>query len=370
MKVLLLSASTGNGHMSAARAIESELRSRGHDATTVDVLDHTGRGFRGWYRGGYEVLVRKKPQLWGRLYKASDRKLFSYYFQTGLDHTFVGRMRRYFETERPDWALCTHSLPQPALARWRKRTRFKMGVVVTDLYPQLMWLRGDPDWFFVPGEWSLSTLIERHPRAEGRTTVTGIPIDPVFAVPQDRADARKAMGLDPNKRTILVTSGGIGGGPMGEVAAALRSLEGDFQAVLVCGRSEAALQAANAAAQGDRRLSVKGHQPIEAMAGFMHASDLIVAKPGGITTFEALASGLPFVVFEPFLIPGQEELNAEFLVDEGIGVKVESADGLAKTVGGLLSDGPKLETMSSQARCRAKPYAARDIVTRLETTGL
>ncbi|MBS1715586.1 MAG: hypothetical protein JST30_14755 [Armatimonadetes bacterium] len=366
MKVLLLSASTGNGHMSAARAIEAELKARGHDATTVDVLDHTGKGFRGWYRGGYEVLVRKKPQLWGRLYKASDRKLFSYYFQTGLDHTFVGRMRRYFETERPDWALCTHSLPQPALARWRKRTRFKIGVVVTDLYPQLMWLRGDPDWFFVPGEWSLSTLIERHPRAKGRTTVTGIPIDPVFAAPQGRSEARKAMGLDPDKRTVLVTSGGIGGGPMGEVATALRSLEGDFQAVLVCGRSEAAVQSANAAAQGDRRLQIKGHQPIEAMAGFMHASDLIVAKPGGITTFEALASGLPFVVFEPFLIPGQEELNAEFLVDEGIGVRVGSASDLGSVLGGLLSDDARRSGMSAQALVHARPRAAREIVTRLE----
>ena len=71
MKVIILSASTGNGHMSAAYAIEAELKKAGHDAKTVDVLDHTGKGFRGWYRGGYEVLVKKKPKLWGHLYKSS-----------------------------------------------------------------------------------------------------------------------------------------------------------------------------------------------------------------------------------------------------------------------------------------------------------
>lgn len=360
LKVLILSASTGNGHMSAAYAVEAELKAQGHDAKTVDVLDHTGRGFRGWYRGGYEILVRKKPKLWGHLYKSSDKKRFNYYVQTGLDLTFVSKMRRFMARERPDWVVCTHSLPQPMLARWRKRMGFKVAIVVTDLYPQLMWLRGTPDWFFVPGDWSKEILEKRYPRSKGRITVTGIPADARFAEPVSKPEARQEMNLDPNLPTILVTSGGIGGGPIGAVVSELKTLNG-VQFVIVCGRSEQALAAAKDAAVGSE-IIVKGQVSTPEMATLMHAADMIVAKPGGITTFEALAAGVPFVVFDPFLIPGQEEKNAEFLVAEGIGVRVGDAARLKTEIQRLLADTSLLTTMSVNARKHSKVNASRDIV--------
>jgi len=256
-------------------------------------------------------------------------------------------------------------LPQPILARWRKRQGFRVGVVVTDLYPQLMWLRGDPDWFFVPGDWSQEILERRHPRAKGRTTVTGIPIDRLFGQHVPKAEVRTSLGLDSDLPTVLVTSGGIGGGPVGGVVREFTSLEG-VQTVVVCGRSEAALKAANDAARGQKGFTVKGLVPSPEMADLMKAADLIVAKPGGITTFEALAVGLPFVVFDPFLIPGQEEKNAEFLVENGIGKRAGDAKSLVVLVKGLLSDRKALADMSANALKRAKPDAAERIVAKLE----
>ncbi|MBS1724106.1 MAG: glycosyltransferase [Armatimonadetes bacterium] len=367
MKVLILSASTGNGHMSAAYAVEQELTARGHVARTVDVLDHTGRGFRAWYRGGYETLVKRAPKVWGHLYQTSDRKLFNYWVQSRLDVTFVARMRRYFISERPDWALCTHSLPQPALARWRRRHRFKLGVVVTDLYPQLMWLRGDPDWFFVPGEWSKEILTERLPRSSGRTSVTGIPVASQFCTSASKFEARKKLGLDEKLPTILVTSGGIGGGPIESVVRALHGLP-ESQVVVVCGRSEPAKNAALRAAKeaGRVKFSVKGQVTPDEMALTMHAADAIVAKPGGITTFEAMAVGLPFVVFDPFLIPGQEEKNAEFLAESGIGRRCKTPKELLKTLAHLIDHPSELEAMSERALAHAKPMAAKMIVDKME----
>lgn len=349
--------------MSAAFAVEKVLLERGHQAKTVDVLDHTGKAFRGWYRGGYEVLVRRKPKLWGHLYKSSDKKRFNYWFQTGLDVAFVSKMRRFLAQERPDWVLCTHSLPQPILARWRPRLGFRMGIVVTDLYPQLMWLRGRPDWFFVPGEWSREILEQRSARAQGRITVTGIPVDPRFGERPDKLVAKPSVGLESNKRVVLVSSGGIGGGPIGGVVAELGSRP-DVQFVVVCGRNEQALRAANAVACPNVR--VEGHVTTEKMVAYMHAADLIVAKPGGITTFEALASGLPFVVYDPFLIPGQEEKNAEFLVESGIGVRANDPTSLLQILNNLLDSGDRLAAMSSKALIHAKPNAAREIVEQLE----
>lgn len=355
--------------MSAAHSIETEAAARGHDVKTVDVLDHTGKGFRGWYRGGYEVLVRKKPKVWGHLYKSSDRKRFNYRFQTALDSIFVRKMRDFVTSEKPDWIICTHSLPQPALERWRRRSTFRVAIVVTDLYPQLMWLRGNPDWFFVPGEWSKEILAKRYPRSVGRTTVTGIPVSSHFATAQSKGEARCEAGLDPATPVVLVTSGGIGGGPIGAVVDSLSETEGRFHAVIVCGRSEQAYARAMERAKVSRnreRFTVLGHVTSEKMAELMHAADIIVAKPGGITTFEALAVGLPFVVFDPFLIPGQEERNAEFLVETGIGIRVKDASTLGQAVSGLLSDETKLSAMSAQALKHAQPHAAALIVDQME----
>ncbi|MEZ5163479.1 MAG: hypothetical protein R2688_06955 [Fimbriimonadaceae bacterium] len=137
-RILVLSASTGNGHTSAADAIVAQAQAMGLHAVHEDVLDFTSKGFRKWYRGGYETLVRRRPKMWGHLYRTSDRPRFNYYFQTGLDKQFCRPLSKIIRSHKPDWVICTHSLPQPALARMRDQISFRMGVVVTDLYVHRM----------------------------------------------------------------------------------------------------------------------------------------------------------------------------------------------------------------------------------------
>lgn len=372
MKVVLLSASTGNGHMAAAHAIDFELASRGHESRVVDVLDHTGRAFRGWYRGGYEVLVRKRPEFWGTLYRASDRPRAAYWIQTLLDTAFVERMREVLEAMDPDWVVCTHSLPQPALRRWRKTLPFRFAIVVTDLYPQRMWLRGKPDFAFVPTEWSLDVLRRRDPRLANLAEVVGIPVDPRFRPTDDKRSARIAAGLEPDLPTVVLTAGGIGGGPIGPAMQALRESLGRAQVVVVCGRNAAALEAATviAASGGDVQFLPTGHVDTGTMAGLLQATDLLVAKPGGLTTFEALGTGTPFVVYRKFLIPGQEERNALFLRDCGAGTIVENPAELGEVVKALLDDPARLASMREAGLAHATPDSAERISNRLEQLGV
>ncbi|MGE0000596.1 MAG: glycosyltransferase [Fimbriimonadaceae bacterium] len=372
MKIVTLSASTGNGHMAAAYAIHSELERRGHYSRVVDVLDHTGRAFRGWYRGGYEVLVRKKPEFWGTLYRASDRPRAAYLFQTLLDSAFVEKMRRELEGWDPDWVLCTHSLPQPALHRWRKALRFRFAIVVTDLYPQRMWLRGKPDFAFVPTKWSLDVLQRRDPRLAGLAEVVGIPVDPRFVPADSKSAARAAAGLEPGLPTVVLTAGGIGGGPIGPAMEALRDSLPEAQVVVVCGRNEAALETARmiAAKGGPVKFTTTGHVDTETMAGLLQASDLLVAKPGGLTTFEALGTGTPFVVYRKFLIPGQEERNALFLRDCGAGTIVDRPAELGTIVAELLASPERLAAMSLAGLAHATPDSAERIAARLENLSL
>jgi processive 1,2-diacylglycerol beta-glucosyltransferase len=322
-RILVLWASTGNGHISVSRALETALCDVDMDVLSVDALRYSPDGYRNWYGGGYELVVRCCPWLWGLAYRLSDDIGPMYYLQTVLDLVFLHKLEKLIRTFRPDWVICTHSVPQPRLERIRARLdNFRVGVVVTDFYPHSMWRRGNPDHYFVPSEWSRKQLDSMLPGYAARTSVTGIPTDTRFAARPGRAAARCKLGLRPEVPTLLLTSGGIGGGPLLAAAKSLASLKLECQLVVVCGRNANAyrcltsnLAALNAG--GRVQFRVEGYVDANTMATLMHASDFLIGKPGGSTMAEALASGCPLLVYKPVMIPGQEEFNAEMLQRAG-----------------------------------------------------
>jgi len=374
MRILILSASTGNGHISAARAIEAVCRERGIHGRYVDALKYAPKAFQMWYGGGYEMVVRRAPSSWGHLYKVSDEPNISYKVQTQMDFGFLFKLRKLLVEERPDWVVCTHSLPQPRLAELRKEFGFRMAIVVTDLYPHLMWLRGEPDHFFVPSAWSKQILEERHAGAGNMTTITGIPIHPVFAKSFSRQEIERSTGCKPGARIITITSGGIGGGPFASALKALLALDRDIHLEVICGRNEARRRDIERRAlkmpfNSKVVVKVRGHISQEEMALRMHASEFLISKPGGLTTSECLAVGCPMLVFHPFLIPGQEEGNAEFLVKEGAGAEASTVDELVQVARDLLDHPERLAAMRAKARSFGLPNAAQDIVSTLLELG-
>lgn len=361
-KFIILSASTGNGHTSAANALKDEIMARGHDAKVVDCMDHVTPVFRRWFKGGYEMLVRESPWLWGHLYRTSDRPLLNYWVQTFLDWKYSWPMDDLIREYKPDWIICTHSVAQPRLPKIRKELNCPVAVIVTDLHPHRMWLRGDPDWFFVPTEESREVLERRVPGSAERSFVTGIPINQVFATVPCREVAKKSLELD-DRPAILVTSGGIGAGPFEKVASLLADLP--VRLLVVAGRSKEAQARLQKLFKDHPNVNVYGHVPQEKMALLMAAADILVGKSGGLTTFEALAVGCPFLVYTPFLIPGQEEDNAAFLEEIGVGMTVHDLGDLKAKVEGLLADPELLEKIKAVAKAHAKPHARTEIVDRI-----
>lgn len=367
MDVLIFHASTGNGHMSAALALEEEFRARGYEVACHDVLDYTPPGFCAWYRGGYEFLVKQKPDIWGDIYEKADEEGFAYSFQTSLDHRFCKGIDPLVLEGKPKWVLVTHSLPLPRLSLLRRRHRFfKIGTVITDLYPHKMWLRGRPDHFFVMSDWSKEQLGLRSHGAEARTTVTGIPIAACFSEEMSQSEARRRTGLDEDLPVALLTAGGIGAGPMMPLLSAMARSGIPVQAVVVCGRNEQArLNLESRARELERRSKTKirvlGQVSQQGMADLMNACDVLIGKSGGLTTSEAMATGCPFLVADPFLIPGQEEGNADFMVQAGIGARAATPEEAAEHLVFLLKSPDRLDQMRSQALSHAHPKAAASI---------
>jgi len=364
-RVLIVHASTGNGHISAAVAVDESLRKRGAVSKVVDGLQFAPPAFRTWYGGGYEATVRNRPDAWGWLYRISDNPGFAFSVQTWSDNHFLKQLDDQVSEFRPDVVLCTHSLPQPRLARLREKFGFKMAVVVTDLYPHKMWLRGNPDWFYVMQDWSRDELERRAPGAAAKTTITGIPVHEVFANLPPMVEVRQRLQLEIDKPVALLTAGGIGAGDFPGAVTELAKIPG-LQLVVVCGRNDRAYTAmANRKSSG--AFSSNAHEiriikrvPAEEMAAYMAAADVLVGKPGGLTVSEALAVGVPFVVHQPFLIPGQEEDNAKFLTERGLGIQTMSNADLAQ-VGELLADPLRLNGMRVASKAAGKPLASATI---------
>jgi processive 1,2-diacylglycerol beta-glucosyltransferase len=268
---------------------------------------------------------------------------------------------------QPDIVVCTHLLPSEILS-WLKaeeQIRCPQAVVVTDFDVHAMWLCRRFEQYFVALE-ETRVHLEKLGIPEGKVTVTGIPIDPIFMAPKDKEEMRLKHGLAANTTTILVSAGGFGVGRLEDLAACLLELNHEVQVIVLCGRNEdvkTRLDAVVSQRPEGSRVLFKNLGYTTLVDEYMSASDILLGKPGGLTTSEALSKGLVFVIVNP--IPGQEERNSDHLLEEGVAIRCNNLPALAYKVERLLGDPTRLASMQANARRMARPNAAFDVVKRL-----
>ena len=185
--------------------------------------------------------------------------------------------------------------------------------------------------------------------------VTGIPVAAKFSQPVDAAAVRQTYGLRDALPTLLVLSGGFGMGPVAEILAELDKVPTPFQTLVVAGRNDA-LRRELAAQDRKHPTHVLGF--VRNMHELMTLSALLITKPGGLTTSEALALGRPLFILNP--IPGQEAANSDFLLQHGAAEKANRVEDLPFRLGKLLGS-PKLAAMARAAKQLGKPSAAADV---------
>ena len=376
-KVLLLSASSGAGHTRAAQAIEKAFNDANDKAASarevrhVDILQFTNRVFRHLYSKAYIDVVNKLPEISGWFYDRLDKPWKNERRRLALDklntRPFVKLLREY----RPDVIVCTHFLPAEIVSwlKAKERIASRQAIIVTDLDVHAMWLCHHYEQYFVAID-EARAYLEALGIPRSKISVTGIPIDPIFALHKDKREMRRKHGLAPDRTTILLSAGGFGVGSLELLISSLMPLQHRAQVVAVCGRNqELKERVSELAAKVDSRsrLTVKPVGYTHEMDELMAASDLVLGKPGGLTTSEALAKGLVLVIANP--IPGQEERNADHLIEAGVAIRCNNMPTLAYKVDRLLADPTRFAAMQSNARAMARPNAARDIVRKVLELG-
>lgn len=365
-RVLLLSATSGAGHVRAAQALEKAFVTRGDSVVEhIDALQHVSKLFQRVYDKAYISMVRRAPELMGVLYGRTDRPWLHPRQRLALDRLNTGPMIRLLKRIQPDLCVATHFLPAEIIA-WliaKRKLRAHNAIVVTDYDVHAMWLCRTVDRYYLAVD-EAAEYLARIGVPREKLRVTGIPVDPLFATPLNRSDARKQLGLGPDARVLLISAGGYGIGPVEQLVKDLLALRRQWQIVAIAGKSEKTRKhldkLANEAGNlpsGSPRLCPIGFTA--EMDKYMAAADLMVGKAGGLTTSEALARALPMALIEP--IPGQEERNADHLLEAGAAIRCNNLPAAAWKIAALLDDSARLARMRDAARSLGRPGAAAAI---------
>ncbi len=363
MKILILHASAGSGHQRAAEALREAARGCGDTVVVRDILKFMPELFRRTYASGYLNLVRAAPELWGYLYGLSDRTSHSPVasrVRAGLQKLNAASFYRFLCDEAPDAVLCTHFLPLELIVSMRPRTRAALPLfgVVTDYAVHALWYGVGVDAYYVATAEARCQLC-RKGQPEDQVRLTGIPVHAAFARRCTPSEGRRILGLRPDLPMTLVLSGGYGVGPTVALLQACAMDPPPCQFVVVTGHNAKLQQAARAAVVGTR-LSAAIHGFVQNIDEFMDAADLVISKPGGLTTAETLAKGRPMLIVDP--IPGQEQRNAEWLLENGAALRLHEVADAPWKLRALLGEATQLHVLSQRAAALGRPGAACDIL--------
>ena len=359
MRILIATMTAGGGHLAAAAALDETwhtLRPR-DTVERLDLVKFFSPLHRKIHADGYVRLVERAPELWGLLFAKTDN-LRAARRLNRIQRLFPGRSRlrftRFVSEFKPDAVLCTHYAPLDVLGamRWKRRgPQPFVASVVTDFEAHALWMDAGVDLYCVAAEETQARLVARGAAAEN-VLATGIPIAAKFAAKVDSRAVRRTLGLRDDLPTLLVLSGGFGMGPVGKILGELDKVAREFQTLVVCGRNED-LRRELAAQDWKHPTRVLGFA--SNMHELMTVAELIISKPGGLTSSEALALGRPMMILDP--IPGQEAANSDFLLEHGAAAKVNRVEDLPFRLEQLLGS-KKLSEMGRAAKRLGRPDAA------------
>lgn len=367
-RILVLSASVGAGHMRAAQAVELALRRVAPAATVknLDVLELTNAAFRRFYGKAYLDLVNRAPHVLGYFYDLTDKprspRRRSDRLRLAFEKLNLKPFMRFLQEEPWDLVVNTHFLPAEIIAALRKDGKLTVPqvTVTTDFETHRLWVNQPCERYFTATEEG-ALYLQSWGVPAGTTEATGIPIHPVFSEPKERAACLARLGIAGDRPIVLQLAGGFGVGPIEQLYRAVLEVQQPLDVLVVTGRNATAKEQLAAVSCPPRhRSKVLGFT--DQMDELLAVADLVLSKPGGLTTSETLARGAVMVIVNP--IPGQESRNSDYLLENGAAIKVNNFATLPHKVGALLADPARLAQLKANARRLGRPRAAFDVAER------
>lgn len=351
-KVLIFSESFGLGHERAASALIKSIQLLDPD---IQVM-HTNSIRRSFpkltnaFLKVYLQVITNLPHIWHRIYE-NGRKNSGDSSKNLVYRLLAEGINKTIKEFRPDIIVCTHPFPAAVICKLKQAgLDVPLVGVITDYDVHAYWLDSCVDMYII-GDEKLEADFKRLKFNPRKVLSTGIPIDPVFNNKLNKEYARELLGIDNKRPAVLVAGGGWGLGNLGQIARKIADIPEKPQVVIVTGTNSGLEKMLNSSLGKKSNITVKGL--VNNMHEYMQAADVMVTKPGGLTTSEGLAAGLPMVLFD--VIYGQEVWNARFLTEQDAAVKCPSPDDIQHTVRNLITNPETGILLSGNALASGKP---------------
>ena len=385
-KVLIMSASTGGGHNRAARAIKEELENKtinneSIECEIIDSLKLVNNTMDKVISRGYEKSAIYTPKAYGSVYRLSESSLVSKneFKDNFLTSLMAKKFRKLLKKSRPDLIIGTHPFPMIALSTLKKSTsdisslnlsdafhkHYKdisvppMISVLTDYTTHSTWIQNEIDYYIVGHEYVKELLVFEGVNPN-KVKAFGIPVEKSFLSHRDKEAVLSELGLSPNKLTVLLMGGSFGAGNIKATLDELISINRDFQIIVITGRNESLRE------KLEKNLALHHHDKDIVVLGFTNkmndllaSVDVLVSKPGGLTTTESLLKNLPMIV--PYYIPGQEEENLDFLTNCGAALRTTKKYSLPVLLKVLIDDSSRLDMLKKNIKSIRKFNSAQNI---------
>ena len=390
-KVLIMSASTGGGHNRAARAIKEELTNKTINGITIDceIIDSlkiVNTTMDKVISRGYEKSAKYTPKAWGGVYKLSESSLISRneFKDNPLTSLMSRKLKKLLDDTKPDLIIGTHPFPMIALSTLKKHSDLysccesssftesihkyyknlkvpPLITVLTDYTTHSAYIQNEIDYYIAGDEYVKELLIEDGIE-ENKIKPFGIPVEKSFLTHRNRQTVLSELNLDPNKFTVLLMGGSFGAGSIKDTLAELINIDRDFQIIVVTGRNKSLKEKLEKTLISNELTSTKKITILgftDKMNDLLASVDILVSKPGGLTTTESLLKEVPMIV--PYFIPGQEEENLDFLSNYGASLRTSKKYTLSVILKVLIDNPKKIETIKNNIRSIKKLNASQDI---------
>ena len=369
MKVLIFYASYGGGHLNAAKSIEHCIKNsyKNIDVEMLDCMKYVNKTIEKVTTAAYREMAKKMPWAWGRIYSDSQKGPLAH-ISTRSNKIMAIKLLKLLREKKPDLIISTHPFGSQMCSYLKRKNKIssKIATIMTDFAPHDQWLVGHEftDYYFVAHNKMKNYLISKG-IDENKIFVTGIPISEAFKLEYNKEEIFNKYNLDKNKFTILFFGGGEFG--LGKTKTVQifenfvkETLNNNIQIIAISGKNPKMKEAfENIVTENNALNNVKIIEFSNEIPKLMYISNLVVTKPGGLTTSESLASELPMVIINP--IPGQEEENAEFLENTGIAVWIKKTNNSKEIIENLLNNKEKLAQMKENTKILAKQNSTQDI---------
>ena len=371
-KILIFYASYGGGHLSAANSIKDYLN-RNYENIAVELIDcmkYINKPIEKITTTAYNEMAKKAPWAWGKIYSDSQKGPLAH-ITTRSNQVFAIKLLRLLREKKPDLIISTHPFGSQMCSYLKRKGKItsKIATILTDFAPHDQWLVGSDytDYFFVAHNKMKEYLISKN-IPENKIFATGIPISNKFLETFNTSKILSSLSLKENLKTVLFFAGGKFGLGKSRTLEIFNTLVNDFnniQVIAISGKNKKMYEEFNQIVKiANKTNFIKIFEFVNNVPELMAVSDVVITKPGGLTTTESLVSGLPMIIINP--IPGQEEENAQFLEHSNVGIWLKKQMNITKTISNFLSDNKKLKQMKENTKKISNRNSTKDICTILE----